>query len=284
MLGSAVDIEGDAHILDVAPEFVHDHLERPFPLLALHADLLGQIVVFLRVQVHKRQVFQLRLDGVHAQAVRQGRIDVQRFAGNGDLPVRRLEFQGAHVVQTVGQLDEHHADVLGHGQNHLAQAFGLLLLARGEVQARQLGHAVHQLRHFRAEVLLNHLQRAPFAVLHTVVQQARRDGRAVHHQFRQRGRDGGRVDKIRLARLSLLVLMRLLREMPGALDQLGVVAGMKPLHALFELFQRHYPGLIAHAYSSSAFSARARTARSAALSSSRHFAAGNISTRNGAGW
>src|SRR5713226_9032668 len=30
-------------------------------------------------------------------------------------------FQGAHVVQTVGQLDEHDANVIHHGQHHLAQ-------------------------------------------------------------------------------------------------------------------------------------------------------------------
>ena len=38
----------------------------------------------------------------------------------------------AHVVQAVGQLDEHDADVVHHGQHHLAQVLGLLLFAGGE--------------------------------------------------------------------------------------------------------------------------------------------------------
>ena len=36
---------------------------------------------------------------------------------------------GWYVVQAVGQLDQHHADVLGHGQEHLAQVLRLLLVA-----------------------------------------------------------------------------------------------------------------------------------------------------------
>jgi hypothetical protein len=46
------------------------------------------------------------------------------------------------------QLDEHHPDVVGHGQQHLAQGLALaaLVVDLGEqvVHARQLGRALHQ--------------------------------------------------------------------------------------------------------------------------------------------
>jgi hypothetical protein len=33
-----------------------------------------------------------------------------------------------HVVQAVRELDQDHADVLGHGEDHLAEVLGLLFL------------------------------------------------------------------------------------------------------------------------------------------------------------
>ena len=67
--------------------------------------------------------------------------------------------EGVHVVQAVGKLDEHHAHVVHHGQEHLAQALGFLIL---EVPAAhlaeladltQLGHPIHQTGYLVAELL-----------------------------------------------------------------------------------------------------------------------------------
>ena len=40
--------------------------------------------------------------------------------------------QRAHVVQAVGELDQDDADVVDHGQEHLAEVLGLALLGGGE--------------------------------------------------------------------------------------------------------------------------------------------------------
>ena len=59
----------------------------------------------------------------------------------------------AHVVQAVRQFDQHDANVVHHGQHHLAQVFGLLLLARGEVDLADLGDAFDDVRDLFAEFL-----------------------------------------------------------------------------------------------------------------------------------
>ena len=67
------------------------------------------------------------------------------------LAVGRQMLQGAHVMQAVGQLDEHHADVIHHRQHHLAQVFGLLFFAGGEVDGADLGDALDDVRHLLAK-------------------------------------------------------------------------------------------------------------------------------------
>ena len=115
-------------------QLIDDQLNDVLALLALGAHQLDQLVIALGVDIAQRQVFHFPLDGEYAQPVRQRGVDVQRLAGDGHLPLGLLIFERAHVVQPVGQLDEHNADVLAHGQEHLAQRFGLLFLAGGEVQ------------------------------------------------------------------------------------------------------------------------------------------------------
>ncbi len=62
----------------------------------------------------------------------------------------------AHVVQPVGELDDDDADVLGHGQEHLAHVLGLLLLhGLGLPNLAELRDAVDQARDVAAEALLD---------------------------------------------------------------------------------------------------------------------------------
>ena len=83
------------------------------------------------------------------------------------------EAQGAHVVHPVGQLHQQHPDVVGHGQDHLADVFRLLGLPVPEGQLADLGDPVDDVGDFFAEVLLQVVQGGG-GVLHRVVEQARR--------------------------------------------------------------------------------------------------------------
>ena len=212
VLGPPVDGEMQLGLPQLFGQGFLDLADALLPLRPLHAHLAGDFLVALGVDVAQGKVLQLLLDGVDAQAVGQGGVNIQRFPGDGDLPLGRLEFEGQHVVQAVGQLDQHHADVLAHGQDHLAQGFRLLLLPVGEVEAAQFGHAVHQLGDFRAELLFEGLQRHVRAVLHRVVQEARGDGRRVDHDLGQDAGDVDRMNDIGLPALSLLVGVGLGRE------------------------------------------------------------------------
>jgi len=49
-------------------------------------------------------------------------------------------------MQPIGQLDQYHANVIDHGEHHLAQVLGLRLLARREIDFADLGDALHDVR------------------------------------------------------------------------------------------------------------------------------------------
>ena len=68
-------------------------------------DVLGDIPVGDRIQIAKRQVFQLPLDLPDTQAGRQGGEDIQGLLGNALALVIGHMTQRAHVVQAVRQLD-----------------------------------------------------------------------------------------------------------------------------------------------------------------------------------
>ena len=92
---------------------------RDFPVLGL-------------VQMAKSQVVQLPLEFPDAQAVGQRRIYVQRFLGDAPALGFGQGIQRAHVVEAVGELDEDDADVLGHGHQHFAEAFGIEVFRYGD--------------------------------------------------------------------------------------------------------------------------------------------------------
>ena len=86
--------------------------------------------------------------------------------------------QCAHVVQAVGELDHDHADVVHHGEHHLADTLGLRLFARRELDFADLGDALDDVRDLLAEFRADVVHRDG-GVFHGVVQQAGGDGRGV---------------------------------------------------------------------------------------------------------
>jgi hypothetical protein len=70
-------------------------------------------------------------------------------------------------VQPVGQLDDQHPDVTGHGHDHLADGLGLGRVA--VLDLVELGHPVDQLGDVRAELTAQLSQRVG-GVLDRVVQ------------------------------------------------------------------------------------------------------------------
>ena len=97
-------------------------------------------------------------------------IDLQRLFGDLLLAFRGKSFQGAHVVQPVGEFDDDHADVVHHRQHHLADVLRLALFLGSEIDLADLGDAFHDVRHLRAELALNVLD-GDDGVFHRIMQQ-----------------------------------------------------------------------------------------------------------------
>ena len=104
-------------------------------------DHRRDLLVLARVQRLEREVLELPLERVDAEAVRERRVDLERLLRLLDLLLLAEVLDRAHVVQPVRELDQDHADVLGHRDDHLAVVLGLRLLAALELDPRQLRDA-----------------------------------------------------------------------------------------------------------------------------------------------
>ncbi len=111
--------------------------------------------VALRVQHREREVFELPLHVLDAEAVRERRVDVERLLRDPLLLRFGQRRDRAHVVQAVGELDQQDAHVLRHRDEHLAHRGGLLRLLGVELEAVELGDAVDDRGDVGAELLLD---------------------------------------------------------------------------------------------------------------------------------
>ena len=169
-------------------------------LLALDAaglDGCRDLLVADRIGIAEGQILQFAAHLAHAQAVSQRRVNVQRLAGDGLAALRLQMLQGAHIVQPVGQLDQHHAHVGDHGQQHLAHVLRLPVLAIGEFNLVDVGDAFDDARHLVAKAGCN-LFIGGGRVFDRIVQEAGGDGGRVHAHIRQDLGHLQRMDDIRL--------------------------------------------------------------------------------------
>ena len=140
--------------------------------------------VGLRLEDLEAEVLELPLELPDAQALGERRVDLRGLAGDALLLLDGQGAQGAHVVEPVGELDEDDADVLRHGQEHLADVLGLLLLVGPGAELGQLGDAVDEVGHLRPEALLD-VRDGVLGVLGDVVEQRRLDRERVEPQLGQ---------------------------------------------------------------------------------------------------
>ena len=142
----------------------------------------------LGLQVAEREIFQLIADQAHAEAVGDGGVNVQGLARDSLLLCGLEIFERAHVVQAVGELHQHDADVVHHGQNHLANVLGLAGFRRHHVQTADLGDAFDQVRDLRAEAFFD-ARDGKLGVLNDVVEQRCGQRSGVQAQVREDMRD-----------------------------------------------------------------------------------------------
>ncbi len=220
--------------LDLRLHAVHEGLQRGH----LRVEPVGDLLVALRVEVLQRQILQLPLGLLHAEAVGDGGVDLHRLKGLGALLLRRLIGHGAHVVQTVGDLDEDDADVLGHRHEHLAQILHLLLFLGRVLHARQLGDALHDVRDGRAEAVGN-VGVGHAGVLDHVMQQRRDDRVLVQPKVNGDVRRRDAVRHVGRAVLAHLPGVRRARHIVGGADALHVHGVAARADLLLQLREHH---------------------------------------------
>jgi len=182
VLHAAIHIAVDIGLVQALGDLVVDGGHKAVVFRGLLVQRVHDLPVADGVQVFQGQVLQLPLHFLHAQPVGNGRIDLQSLKGLLLLLFRSLVLHGAHIVQPVGDLDEDDPDVLGHGQQHFAQIFHLLLGLGGIVDPGQLADPLHQIRH-RGGELLGDVLVGGGGVLNGVVEQGRLDGLGVQVQL-----------------------------------------------------------------------------------------------------
>ncbi len=208
-------------------------------------QLFRDFLVFFRVGIAETQVFQFPFDLPDSQPVGERCKNIECLLCDPAALCLREGSQGAHVVQAVGQLDQHHAHIAVHRQEGFSQgfrgqvffsgAFGsffiqfpvgfvclpqgfFLVLAPG--YARQLGQLGHPL-----DKVGNALPEIPAqgfildgGIFDRVVQQTGRDDIRRHGILGQDRGHGQAVVYIRLPGCTFLACVRFFRQPVGALD------------------------------------------------------------------
>ena len=155
----------------------------------------------------EREILELPLERVDAEPVRERRVHLERLLRLLDLLLLAEVLDRAHVVQAVRELDQDHAHVLGHRDDHLAVVLRLGLLAALELDPRQLRDAFDELRDLVAE-LAAHVVDVRLGVLDDVVQQRGRDRLLVEPELRADARHADGMLDERRAGAPLLALVR----------------------------------------------------------------------------
>ena len=168
------------------------------------------------------EVFEFYANGVHAQPVGDGCIDFQGFLGDPPAFFARQDFQRAHVVQAVGELDQDHANVARHGHGHLLEVFGLCFGLGLEVHLGQLADAIDQFGHGFTELRLQRFL-GNTGVFDHVMQHRGHQTLMVHVHVGKNIGHGKRMRDIRLTAAAALAVVGLFGVEVRSADQVDLV-------------------------------------------------------------
>ena len=179
----------------------------------------GYLSVLVGVGIAHDQVFELGLDFVEPEAMRQRNVEVGGLAGDDELLGVLHRVEGAHVVQTVAELEEDNVGVVAHGEQYLAIVLGLFALGLlDDHDVVNLGDAVDNGGHTLAK---DHAQfvEGDIGVLYHIVQQGADDGNGAQaHLFDSYQGNSQRMEDIGLTALAARAGMGTLGHAVGTQD------------------------------------------------------------------
>ena len=187
----------------------------------------------------EREILQLAAKFSHAQAMRNRRVDVHRLLRDPRALFGVQVFQRAHIVQAIGQLHQHHAHVVNHRQQHLANVLSLLLLARDTADVRDLRQAFHEVGDFVSEIFANGVFVGQ-SVFDDVMQQTRGDRHRIHAHVGENVRDLERMDQVGFARRALLSFVLAGREKVSATQQIQICLRVVASYLLANVFDSNH--------------------------------------------
>ena len=177
-IGGVLDAHGSQSLGDGLLDGAHER----FILLFVGTEVCHDFVILSGVQIPQRGIFQFPLDLLHTKTVCQRCVDVHGLPALLDLLFGGLVLHGTHIVQPVSNLDQHHADIFGHGHEHFAQIFHLCLFTGLKIGAGQLGNTFHQFCDSLTKELLNIIM-GSVGVFNAVVKQGTQNGINVQTHF-----------------------------------------------------------------------------------------------------
>ena len=128
-----------------------------------------------------------------------------------------MRLEGAHIVQTVANLDEDNADVIAHGKQQFFEVFCLCRGFVAEDSTTDLGESINDLGYFGAKDICDVFYRIVCVFYHIMQQGCTDAGRAQSHFFASDLCHCDRVHDIWLARQSAHSFVRL----AGEIERLG---------------------------------------------------------------
>ena len=218
-----------------------DFADQILAALGQRIEAAADHLVRLRIELAERQILQFLAHAVHAHAASERRVDVERFLGDAAAALRRHVMEGAHVVQTISELDQKNPDVIGDGEQKFPEVLGLFGFSGHQVELLQLGKTFHQVPDIRTEYLID-LGACGRRVLDRIVQQRRRDGGIVELQIGQNRCNFKRMREVWIAGGALLLAVGLHRIDVGAVKQGFVSVAIVAAHSLDQFVLPHHRG------------------------------------------
>ena len=200
-LHTTADLGLDALLRELLVELPAHLLDERLRGLGLLLDLLREVLVGLRLEELERELLQLFAHAADAEAMREGHEDLLRLSRFFDLLLARHVLERAHVVEAIRELDDDHADVVDHREDHLADGLGLAFGLGVVLEAGEFRDPLDELGDVLAEARFDVLA-GDLRVLDGVVEQACGDRLLVEVEV---GQDVGhleRVDQVGLTRAS----------------------------------------------------------------------------------
>ena len=194
MLGAAHHFAVDGCFIQTTAQQLNHLIDEQLSIQPLLVQQTRNMLVVVGLEVAEREVFQLPLDMADAQPVCQRRVDIEYFARHQVAFLAVAVLDAAYGAGALGDLDQCHAHVIDHRDQHFADVVHLSDTGteHGIIGARVLAaadrghlqHAINQPGNGVAEAFTNGFERQ-LALAYRAVEDRRDQGFLVLLQFRQ---------------------------------------------------------------------------------------------------